>query len=91
MKNGTLMIAEFVNYGITPKLNVDNIKKVDFNVFDRLFVLSNEKLNFSDGRIIYLDSLTSQFVRRTFAEIPILNYLSKHPLINCTPSIKPFL
>ena len=69
----------FSVHAILTPLEYKNISEVNPAKFDALICLTAQKI-FS-GKVIYLDALTDYFIRKTYAEIPLLNFLQRHPQV----------
>ena len=65
--------------GIIEKLAVQNISEINFVEVDAFICLTSRKI--FKGRVIYLDMLTDYFKRKTYAEIPLLNFLQRYPRV----------
>ncbi len=69
---------KFSVYAILPPLQVKNISEA--TDFDAAICLTSQAVNL-DGKTISFVELTSQFIRKTYAEIPLLNFLQRHPRV----------
>ena len=81
----------FSVHAILAPLQIKNIAELKTVDADAVICFTTRKI-FSGGKVIYLDELTTQFIRKTYAEIPLLNFLQRHPQIKLIltnfPSIK---
>lgn len=66
--------------GVVKNLNVPHISQVNFTASDAVICFTTRKI-FSGGRVIYLDALTDYFIRKTYVEIPLLNFLRRFPYV----------
>lgn len=77
--------------GIIKELVVQNISTVNFSEVDAIICLTLRRI-FNGGKVIYLDMLADYFKRKTYAEIPLLNFLQRYPQVKLFltnfPSIK---
>lgn len=69
----------FSTNAILPPLKTKNFSELKSEDFDAVICLTVKK-NFS-GRVIYLDALTDYFIRKTYVEIPLLNFLQRYPRV----------
>ena len=60
-------------------LQFSHISQVNPKYFDSVICLTSKKI-FS-GNVIYLDTLTDYFIRKTYCEIPLLNFLQRYPQV----------
>ena len=58
--------------------NISELTPVDFDVI--IFLTTKRIIQFNN--VIYLDMLTGYFIRRTYCEIPLLNFLQRHPKVH---------
>ena len=81
----------FSVYSILAPLKYNNISEINFDDFDSVILLTTQEVNFSD-KVITLAELTTYFLRKTYAEIPLLNFLRRYRQIKLIltnfPSIK---
>ena len=62
-------------------LDLKNISEVSLEDFDRILILTAIRLNPSITNSIYLDEITRYFISRTYAEIPLLNFIQHYPKV----------
>ena len=81
----------FSVYAITTALTYKNFSEVNPADFDKIIFLTTAKKDFKDGKAIHLDALLTYFARKTYAEIPLLNFLQRYPqtklILTSFPSI----
>lgn len=65
-------------YGIIAPLAYKNFSEINTDAFDKIIFLTSDK-KFPTDKAIYLDALTVHFVRKAYAEIPLLNFLQRFP------------
>jgi len=70
----------FSTYSIIGAMQFKHISQVNPAEVDAVICLTAKKI-FSGGKVIYLDALTDYFIRKTYAEIPLLNFLQRHPQV----------
>lgn len=63
---------------LSEDLEVKNISEVAGSGFDAAIMLTALRMD-GDNRIINLEDLTKRFMARTYAEIPILHFMQRHP------------
>ena len=76
--------------GFIKALNIRHISQVKPADVDAVICLTSKKI-FSVGRVIYLDALTGYFIRKTYAEIPLLNFLQRHPKVKLILTNFPYI
>ena len=79
--NGKINSVHFSFGGILPKLMLEKIEDLYFEDLDGIIILNAVRLNANFPQIIYLDQLTDYFITRTYAEIPLLHFLQRHPRV----------
>ena len=79
--NGKTPSFNFSTGGILPEMKFQSPAKINFNEYDAIIVLNAIRLKTNIPQIIYLDQLTGYFITRTYAEIPLLNFLQRHPKV----------
>ena len=73
-----------INYSlhaIIAPLKYKKFSEIKFDAFDKIIFLTTAKKDFSEGNAIHLDALTEYFIRKTYAEIPLMNFLQRHPQV----------
>ncbi len=73
-----------VNYsvkGTLAPLKYENFSKINLADFDAIILLTADKKDFSHEKIIPLDKLLDYFIRKTYYEIPVLNFLQRYPQV----------
>ncbi len=60
-------------------LEIKNSADVNPENFDKIFILTTQRLNFNSDKIIYLDELRNKFILRTYVEMPFLHFLKNNP------------
>ena len=78
----------FSSHGIIGGLQFKHISQVNPAEIDAVICLTTKKI-FSDGRVIYLDALNDYFIRKTYVEIPLLNFLQRQPKVKIFLTILP--
>ncbi len=68
-------------YGTLTSLIFYNISEVNVNNFDKIFLLTSEKLTSHMEKSIYLSELTDSFARKIYAEIPLIHFLQRNPKV----------
>lgn len=63
--------------GHISKMQLKNVDELNVQNYDKIIILAND--NLSNERILYLKPLVEYFIKRTYAEIPFLNFLQKNP------------
>ncbi len=71
----------FAVHAIAPKLKCENISEINPDEYDAIILLTLSKNDFSSDKIIPLDTLTRYFIRKTYTEIPLLNFLQRYPQV----------
>ena len=67
-------------HAIIPPLKYKNISEIkSSDGYDAVILLTTNKFNIVNA--IYLDVLTDYFIRKTYAEIPLMNFLQRHPQV----------
>ena len=79
--NGRTPEFTFSVEAVLPELKFENPAEINFNDYDGIIVLNAIRLNNNFPKIIYLDQLKDYFMRRTYAEIPLLHFLQRHPKV----------
>ncbi len=70
------------NKTLTTNLDCFNISELMHENFDKIIVLTkNQIIGQSSPLIIYLDELVEYFTRKTYVEIPLLNFLQRNPRV----------
>ncbi len=70
----------FSVHNIFSPLKVKNVSEVNPADFDAVIALTAKKI-FSGGKLLYLDALTNYFIRKTYVEVPLLNFLQRNPQV----------
>ena len=66
---------------IIPPLISENLTEELIVDCDKIFFLTSQKFDIVSNKIIYFDELLNQMYLRTYAEIPLLNFLQRNPLV----------
>ena len=66
--------------GIIGPLKHENFSNVNFADFDAIILLTMKQADIP-GRVIPLNELRGYFINKTYAEIPALNFLQRHPQV----------
>ncbi len=70
----------FSVYSILATLDYKNISGINPADFDAIILLTMQEVNLS-GKVITFAELTTYFLRKTYAEIPLLNFLQRFPQV----------
>ena len=62
-------------------LKISNVSDFKLKNFDKIICLTSDKPLFNEIDTIYLDYLVSYFLSRTYADIPLSNFLIKNPQV----------
>ena len=68
-------------YSTVGPLKAKNFSEELIKDFDRVIVLSSNKNLLKSEKVIYLDELLDNFLRKTYYEIPLLNFLQRYPKV----------
>ena len=68
-------------YSTVGPLKTKNFSEELLNDFDKVIVLSSDKNVLKSAKAIYLDKLLDYFIRKTYYEIPVLNFLQRYPYV----------
>ncbi len=81
----------FAVYSILAPLTYKNISEINPYDFDAIILLTMQEVNLS-GKVITFAELMTYFLRKTYAELPLLNFLQRFPQVKLIltnfPSIK---
>ena len=78
----TISINLSFNRTLTANLDCFNISELMHEHFDKIIVLTTKKvIGQNSSQIIYLDELAEYFRRKTYVEIPLLNFLQRNPRV----------
>lgn len=75
---------ESINYsvaGIIGALKMEMLSNVDPKNFDKIIVLTNNPLELENADAIYLSETLNYFIRRAYAEVPLLHVLQRYPQV----------
>ena len=89
--NGKTPSFNFSVAAVLSEMKFENPAEINFNEYDAIIVLNAIRLNANIPQIIYLDQLTDYFIKRTYAEIPLIHFLQRHPKIKIILLINPRL
>lgn len=67
--------------GIIIQLRNQNFSAMNLDAFDKIILLTKENINANANKIIRFIDLEAFFIRRTYAEIPLLDYVRRHPKV----------
>ncbi len=73
--------VNFSVHSILPSLYCRNFSEVNPAAFDTIILLTTREVNVS-SKVISFAALTDYFIRKTYAEIPLLNFLQRYPKTN---------
>ncbi len=62
-------------------MEIKKFTELNLTDYDKIFFLSARRLNANLDKIIYLPELVNQFILHTYVEIPMLNFLHRHPQV----------
>ena len=81
--NEKIDTLNFSVVSVLPELTFEKLSELNLKEYDGIIVLNSVQLNASVPlpQIIYLDQLTDYFIARTYAEIPLLHFLQRHPQV----------
>ena len=68
-------------YTLGTHLIIKHISEVMVSYYDAVIFLTKKDFNVGDRRIIRFAELEKFFIQRTYADIPLLNFLQRFPLI----------
>ena len=71
----------YAMYDTVGPLKTKNFSETLFNDFDKVIVLSSDKNLIKSDKAIYLNELLDYFHVKTYYEIPVLNFLQRHPTV----------
>ena len=77
-KVGTL---NFSVAGILSELTFERFSDSNLSEYDKIVFLIAGRINAPIPNAIYIDQLTDYFITRTYAEIPLLHFLQRHPQV----------
>ena len=63
------------------KLNIKNFFSMNISVFDRIILLTKEKVDIADKTIVHFADLEKFCVQQTYVNIPLLNFLQRYPQV----------
>lgn len=63
------------------KLKIHTFSKELIEDCDKIIFLSTDKDKLKMSKTVYLDDLADYFIRKTYCEIPLLNFLQRHPKV----------
>lgn len=76
---------------IIPQTKVQKFSAINLANFDAIIFLTKENVNATHKKIIRFAELEQFFIRRTYAEIPLLHFLQRNPevklFLTCYPSM----
>ena len=72
--------VKFSVYAILSPLEYKNISEINLADFDTIILLTTQKVNLS-GKVITFAELTTYFLKKTYAETPLLNFLQRYPQV----------
>ena len=67
--------------GIIAQLSISKFSSIKLDKFDVIILLTKENIDVKGKKIIRLAELEQFFIRRTYAEIPLLHFLQRHPQV----------
>ena len=67
------------NDGIIAQLRAPKFSEMNLNAFDKIILLTKENINPDTQKIVSFANLERFFIQRTYAEIPLLHFLQRHP------------
>lgn len=70
----------FSVYAILAPMSYENISDINLEEFDMVILLTMQEVNLS-CKVITLAELVTYFYRKTYAEIPLLNFLQRYPRV----------
>ena len=65
---------------ILSSLAYKNFSEINLNDFDKIILLTTKEVTTAD-KVISFQTLTRYFIRKTYAEIPLLNFLQRYPKV----------
>ena len=89
--NGKVGTLNFSVACILSEMKFESISNLNINEYDKIIFLNAERFNAQIPNAIYLDQLTDYFITRTYAEIPLLHFLQRHPKVNIVVTNYPIL
>lgn len=78
----------FSVYSLIRALSYKNFSEINPADFDAIILLTTKKVDI-DGKVITFKELMVNFVRKTYAEIPVLNFLQRYPEVKVFYTILP--
>ena len=70
----------FSVYSILAPFVYQNISEINPADFDAIILLTTQEVNLSDNVITFAE-LTTYFLKKTYAETPLLNFLQRYPKV----------
>ena len=89
--NGKVGILNFSVASVLSEMKFENIASLNLNEYDKIIFLMAGKIKAQLPNAIYLDQLTDHFITRTYAEIPLLHFLQRHPKVKLIVTNYPIL
>ena len=74
-------IVDFSMRATVSKLKTQKYSKELIENCDKVIFLSSDRTKLAMEKTIYLDELHNHFIRRTYCEIPLLNFLQRYPQV----------
>ena len=71
------------------EMNFKNFSEINHDDYDKIILLTTEKVPVAGDKVISFYALTDYFIRKTYAEIPVLNFLQRHPGVKAFYTILP--
>ena len=72
-----------INFSVssnTRAMEYKNFSEINPENFDKIILLTTKTVNVED-KVITLQTLMKDFIRKTYAEVPLLNFLQRHPQV----------
>jgi len=77
--------------GIIAQPRISKFSATNLDNFDAIILLTKENIDVADRKIIRFAELEQFFIRRTYAEIPLLHFMQRNPkvklFLTCYPSM----
>lgn len=77
--------------GIIAPLKIQNVSAVNFDDFDKIIFLTKEKPDKTENKYLSCEELQKFFIRHTYVDIPLLNFLQRHSGVKLILTNFPFI
>lgn len=77
--------------GIIAPLKIQNVSAVNFDDFDKIIFLTEDKSDKTENKYLSCEELQKFFIRHTYVDIPLLNFLQRHSGVKLILTNFPFI